>query len=78
MLSSGKWQPDEDGVYFIDRNPKHFDRILDYLRTGELTFEGLDDFAIRKLEKDLDYYMITLPKDMKPGKQMVKQLVLKY
>jgi hypothetical protein len=64
MLSSGKWQPDEDGVYFIDRNPKHFDLILDFLRTGELSFKGLDEVAIEKLEKDLDYYMITLPQEV--------------
>jgi len=25
-------QADEDGEYFIDRNPKHFALILDYLR----------------------------------------------
>jgi hypothetical protein len=61
MLSSGKWQPDEDGVYFVDRNPKYFDRILDYLRTGELSLEGLDTVAIHKLEKDLEYYMIEMP-----------------
>lgn len=31
---SGTWQPGEDGMYFIDRNPQYFQLILDYLRTG--------------------------------------------
>lgn len=41
MLSSGHWKPDRDEVYFIDPNPKHFDRIMDYLRTGELSYVGM-------------------------------------
>jgi hypothetical protein len=60
MLASGKWQPDEDGVYFIDRDPTHFGRIVEYMRTGELSFDGLDDESIKKLESDLDYFQIPL------------------
>jgi len=62
MLGSGKFQPDEEGVYFIDRNPKHFDVILDYLRMGELNVEGLDTKGLEKVKKDCDYYQIPLPK----------------
>lgn len=36
MLCSDHWKPNDDGAFFIDRNPKHFGRILDYLRTGKL------------------------------------------
>lgn len=51
MLASGFWQPCEDGTYFIDRNPKYFGRILDYLRTGklhitDLNFEQLEWYEI--------------------------------
>jgi len=46
LLSSGKWEPDEDGCYFIDRNPKHFDIILDYLSNGEYNKMGLSDTAL--------------------------------
>ncbi len=73
MISSGKWEPDEDGnyivpiwsdlsgEYFIDRNPKYFDHILDYLRTGEFSTEGLDETALKKLKADFDYFQIESP-----------------
>src|SRR5437868_5805630 len=48
-----------EGVYFIDRNPKHFDRILDFLRTGKLSTSGLKPHHREKLMEDLDYYQIT-------------------
>lgn len=61
MLSSGKWQPDNDGCYFLDMNHKHFDVIMDYLRSGELTLDGLDSRAINKIIKNLDYLQVNLP-----------------
>ena len=48
------------GYYFIDRNPKYFDRILDYLRTGELDLENLDLYATKKLNNELDYFQLPL------------------
>ena len=37
-MFSGRFEmnPDEDGCYFIDRDSKHFRRILNYLRTGQV------------------------------------------
>jgi len=61
MLSSGRWTPDEDGEYFIDRNPKCFEIILDYLRSGNLDLRGLDPDTLYRLEQDLDYYQINIP-----------------
>jgi hypothetical protein len=49
------------GAYFIDANPKHFDRILDYLRTGEMNFTGLQPHQIERLKKSLNYFQIKLP-----------------
>jgi hypothetical protein len=53
-------QPDEDGEYFIDRNPEHFHLILDYLRNptkevnlNEMTKKELEDFYY-----EVDYYSI--------------------
>jgi hypothetical protein len=53
-------QPDEDGEYFIDRNPEHFHLILDYLRNptkevnlNEMTKKQLDDFYF-----EVDFYSI--------------------
>jgi len=58
MLGSGNWLPDEDGEYFIDRNPIIFGRILDFLRTGELNCEGLDNYHKKVLDSDLDFYLL--------------------
>ncbi|OQR93979.1 hypothetical protein THRCLA_08290 [Thraustotheca clavata] len=64
MLGSGCWQPDTDtGAYFIDIDPIHFDRVMVYLRTGELSFDGLNDWEIRHLKSTLDYLNITTPRD---------------
>ncbi len=41
MLCSDRWKPRNDGSYFIDRSPKHFGRILDYLRTDKLPVADL-------------------------------------
>jgi len=63
LLSSDESQPDEeDGSYFIDRNPRHFDRILDYLKTKKWIVEDLSKQEIEKLEDDLGYYQIVIPK----------------
>ncbi len=54
------------GEYFIDRDPKYFDRILEYLRSGKFSWGGLDSTAKQKLLKDLDYYQISLPDKVEP------------
>lgn len=49
------------GAYFIDINPEHFGRILDYLRTNKLHLDGLDSYQIERLHENLDYFQIPLP-----------------
>lgn len=61
MLSSGQWDPDSDGAYFIDRSPKQFGRIMDYLRTGKLSYEGLRPDQIRALKQTLSYLQLSPP-----------------
>ena len=46
------------GCYFIDRSPKHFGLIIDYLRTGKLDVEGLSSHEVEKLNEELDYFQI--------------------
>eukprot|EP01125_Pyxidicula_operculata_P007421 TRINITY_DN2521_c0_g1_i4.p1 TRINITY_DN2521_c0_g1~~TRINITY_DN2521_c0_g1_i4.p1 ORF type:complete len:175 (-),score=45.52 TRINITY_DN2521_c0_g1_i4:97-621(-) len=60
MLSSGHWEPDEDGEYFINRNPKCFGIIADYLRTGEWNFskEELTKNELKILKDDITYYQL--------------------
>lgn len=76
MLSSGHWEPDEDGEFFIDRDAKHFITILNYLRydeaclqwaylwigrSGKMDLKGWKKLDLEKLQEDLDYYQIQLP-----------------
>ncbi|KAF0983699.1 hypothetical protein FDP41_007614 [Naegleria fowleri] len=58
MISSGKWLPDEEGCYFIDRNPKMFPYILDYLRYGKLDVHQLTTQQKAILAEEADYYLI--------------------
>jgi hypothetical protein len=62
MLSSDRYKPDEKtGAYFIDRNPEVFQRILDYLRRGEMDIRDLNEYQKDLLKDDLKYYSIDLP-----------------
>ncbi|EQC32354.1 hypothetical protein SDRG_10101 [Saprolegnia diclina VS20] len=42
MVTSDDWQPRaQDGACFIDANFKHFDRVMTYLRSGNMYLDGL-------------------------------------
>ncbi|KAF0714768.1 Aste57867_3701 [Aphanomyces stellatus] len=61
MLSSGAWHPDEPhNTYFVDLNPAHFDRILDFLRTGHFSLEGLSPWECQRLKANFDYLNLPL------------------
>jgi len=47
---------DEDGYYFIDRSPKYFESILNFLRTGEVDAPVCLDLKFLLLEAE--YYGI--------------------
>jgi len=47
---------DEDGYYFIDRSPKYFESILNFLRTGEIDAPACLDLRFLLLEAE--YYGI--------------------
>eukprot|EP01080_Neovahlkampfia_damariscottae_P008236 gene8236-61_t len=53
-------QPDEDGEYFIDRNPEYFHLILDYLRnpTKDLDLSDLNPKQLKEFQYEVDYYSI--------------------
>eukprot|EP01118_Nematostelium_gracile_P018433 TRINITY_DN8184_c0_g2_i2.p1 TRINITY_DN8184_c0_g2~~TRINITY_DN8184_c0_g2_i2.p1 ORF type:complete len:312 (-),score=78.33 TRINITY_DN8184_c0_g2_i2:3-938(-) len=63
MLSSDKWKPNEYGEYFIDRNPKHFQQIVDYMKDGRL-FNDLNSQEKREIKKEMDYYQIPIPESL--------------
>ncbi len=67
MLSSGRWEPDEDGAYFIDRSPTYFPYVIDYLRTGSLdVLTRLSKVEVQCVETEFDYYQIDLPRPSTP------------
>ena len=53
-------KPNKDGSYFIDRNGKYFEYILDYLRNGTLNIpiSNCDSYLINHLLSEADYYQI--------------------
>ena len=66
MLYSGKFKPSPDGSYFVDRNPRYFDLIMDFMRNGEsLDTHGLDTYEKKKLMADMAYFMLVVPKPPK-------------
>jgi WD40 repeat protein len=54
-------EPDQDGEYFIDRNPDQFGLILDHLRGYDISerVKILNKAQLQVLELDVDYYNIT-------------------
>jgi len=50
-------KPDSKGHYFIDRDPEHFQTILNYLRTDQLILPE-SKIERTKLELELDFYCI--------------------
>lgn len=57
LTCPGRYQleKDEEGAYFIDRSGKHFEKILAFLRDGEL-FLPTDPQEIYELKKEAVYY----------------------
>jgi hypothetical protein len=49
-------KPDEQGRYFLDRNPEAFECILNFYRTGKLRVSAMISEPVLKLE--LDYFGI--------------------
>eukprot|EP01122_Echinamoeba_exundans_P012160 TRINITY_DN502_c0_g1_i1.p1 TRINITY_DN502_c0_g1~~TRINITY_DN502_c0_g1_i1.p1 ORF type:complete len:499 (-),score=91.80 TRINITY_DN502_c0_g1_i1:541-1962(-) len=51
-----RWEPDEDGHHFIDKNPRFFPIILNYLRTGVWNLEKLDLAFKEEFLAELNYF----------------------
>ncbi|KAF0691243.1 Aste57867_17488 [Aphanomyces stellatus] len=65
LLGAGHWQPDGPNESFsLDLDPTHFWRVLRFLRTGELTFEGLDTSEAQDFRATLDYLNVEVPQDV--------------
>ena len=46
---------DSSGNIFLDRNPKAFEIILEFLRTGKIFHQGVD-CTLEQLEVEADFY----------------------
>lgn len=58
MLGSA-WEPCHSGCYFIDRNPSHFERIIEAMRSGEsVDAEGLTERQAARLAEECDYFQL--------------------
>eukprot|EP00494_Astrolonche_serrata_P005024 UN05039 len=44
---------------FIDRDPKHFRTILNYLRTKQLVIDDLNIHALKELKVEGEYYKLS-------------------
>lgn len=81
MLNNTNWKTNDNGEYFIDRDPQVFSRILNFLRIGVMFTDDLDLYSINLLNSDLIYYKIPYKKVEKIEKQekqekQDKQLIL--
>ncbi|CAJ0591485.1 unnamed protein product [Cylicocyclus nassatus] len=53
-MLADRWQRQEE--LFIDRNPAHFAKVLDYLRDGEYVVLPEDRNSLRDLRREADFY----------------------
>lgn len=51
--------PSSDGSYFIDRNPRYFELILDFLRKTTVNILGMDVRQLSDFRDEAEYYQIT-------------------
>ena len=63
LLANSDWAADEDGEFFIDRNPQFFGVILDYLRSvaakaPEIKLNDLSESEKLQLLGDAEFYQI--------------------
>lgn len=59
LLESGHWTPNAQGEYFIDRDPYHFQNILNVLRGQAVHIYKHDQL---RFLQELDYFQISLAK----------------
>lgn len=56
-LVSERWNPNKDEYVFIDRDGKHFRKILNFLRDGEISRPNTSE-DLEELKKEANFYSI--------------------
>ncbi|CAI5442405.1 unnamed protein product [Caenorhabditis angaria] len=64
VLVSDRWQLGEKEEIFIDRDPKHFSKILNYLRDGEHFVIPNDTEACDELKREANFYNMPILSDL--------------
>ena len=68
-----------DGAYFIDRDPKYFPCVLNYLRNGQLVIDS--DISLEAMRYEASYFgLVNLEKELniRVGLEEGKLIVLLY
>ncbi|CAO4367589.1 unnamed protein product [Caenorhabditis nigoni] len=48
---------DESGAIFVDRSPKHFDLILNFMRDGHVNLQKYSE-DVKEIQKEAEYYLL--------------------
>ena len=61
VMFGEKWQPKQlrDETYYIDRNPTHFETILNYLRGYSVDLTGKTHKELKEIEEELRFYHLS-------------------
>lgn len=66
LLGVGNWTGDTGGrKYFIDRNPKGFDLLLDYLRDGTIELGNLTPADQNRFVAHCEYFKVPIPESLR-------------
>ncbi|CAL2033954.1 unnamed protein product [Caenorhabditis brenneri] len=49
---------DDYGAFFVDRSPKHFDTILNFMRDGDVALPSCER-EIKEISKEAQYYLLS-------------------
>ncbi|OQR83493.1 hypothetical protein ACHHYP_14633 [Achlya hypogyna] len=66
LASMLSWPPNEAGEYFLDVSPTHFGRVMDFVRSGDLCFDGLRGKELADFNELLDYLQLA-PQEPTPS-----------
>jgi hypothetical protein len=67
--------PDDKGEFFIDRDPKFFSLILNYMRRGTVNIKDLREGELDELKEELQYYCLDGMMQVKGGKKKMRKIV---